>query len=79
MKYSQLVHKYSYRVTKDECLDLRKQTSGREIYEIELKDKNYKSLAVDKANVELDLVPENPNALDDFITRNMLWVLYKYK
>jgi SNF2 family DNA or RNA helicase len=55
-----IVHKYSYRVTKDECLDLPEKLPD-EIYEIELKDKKlYKSLAVDKANVELDLVPENP-------------------
>ena len=55
-----IINAHSYRVTKDECLDLPEKLPD-EIWKIDLEDsKHYKELAKSSAILELDVLAENP-------------------
>lgn len=57
-----IINKYSYRVTKSECLDLPDKLPD-EIYSIELKEKAlYKKLQKESALLDYDVLAENPLA-----------------
>jgi SNF2 family DNA or RNA helicase len=57
-----IINKYSYRVTKSECLDLPEKLPD-EIYSIELKEKAlYKKLQKESALLDYDVLAENPLA-----------------
>lgn len=59
-KLQDIINAHSYRVTKDECLDLPEKLPD-EIWSIELEEKKrYRELAKDSAIVELDVLAENP-------------------
>ena len=56
----EIISMHSYRVTKDECLDLPEKLPD-EIWDVELVEKSmYKKLEKDSAIVDLDVLAENP-------------------